>query len=210
MTIIAILNLVFGGLWLLCGMVSLGMQVSGMQNMFMNFGNMNPSNNPQLAKQQEIQKEILEFTKESNRPAAQYASNLQTLVLSIMLIVSGIGLLRMQLWGRVLALVYGTVSILSHIAVLVYMFMVNVPVAQAFAEKMAAKGEQEKMMGSLMQFGIYVGMAVPIVSMIYPAIVLILMLRPAVAAAFRGEPAPTGDAAPASEHIEEDDRWGRG
>jgi hypothetical protein len=140
----------------------------------------------------------------------QYASNLQTLLLSILLIVSGIGLLRMQSWGRIMALVYGTVSILSHIAVLVCMVMVSVPVAQAFAEKMAAKGEQEKMMASLMQFGVYMGMAVPIISMIYPAIVLILMLRPSVAAAFRGEPLPTGDAAPPSEHIEEDDRWGRG
>ena len=92
-TVIAILNLVFGALWLLCGLGSLGMQASGMQNMFMNMGNVNPSNNPQIAKQEEIRKQVMEFSRKMNSSPLEYASHAQYIVLSILLIISGIGLL---------------------------------------------------------------------------------------------------------------------
>jgi len=207
-TVIAILQLVFGGIWLLCGLVTLGMQASGMQQTFMNMGSMNPGNNPQLAKQKELQDDVKKFSLELNSQPMQYFQNGQTLTLSLLMIFSGIGLLNMRKWGRTLAFVYATLSILSHIAMIVYMVMVTIPATQQFASEMAVKGQDAKMLAGLMQFGVYVGLAISFLSMIYPTIVLILLLRPGVAAAFRGERVAPADVFPASDQIEEDDRWG--
>jgi len=209
-TVIAILNLVFGALWLLCGLASLGMQASGMQNMFMNMGNVNPGNNPQLAKQEEIRKQVMEFSGKMNSSPLEYASHLQYIVLSALLIISGIGLLKMAPWGRALALLYATLSILSNLALVIMMFVVSVPLVQEFADKLATQGQEAQMMAFFMKFGVYVGIALPAASLIYPAIVLILLLRPPVAAAFRSESVASAPPSAASEHIEEDDRWGRG
>jgi hypothetical protein len=215
-TVIAILNLVFGGLWLLCGLANLGMQASGMQNMFMNMGNVNanPSNDPQvakqIAKQQEIQKQAMEFSRKINSSPTQYATQLQNIVLSILLIVSGIGLLNMASWGRILSFVYAALSILSNLALVVMMLMVNVPLAQEFADKVSGQGPEVQLVATLVKAGVYVGIIVPIASMIYPAIVLILLVRPSVAAAFRGETSAAAAPGTMSEHIEEDERWGRG
>src|ERR1700687_5388301 len=125
--VVAILHLVFGCLWLLCGLATLGMQASGMNNMFMNMGNFQ-TNNPQLAKQQEIQKEIMQFSQVQSSSVGQYASLLQYVVLSILMIISAIGLLKLQSWGRVLSLVYATLSILSNIAIAVYVWVVGIPI----------------------------------------------------------------------------------
>ena len=209
-TIIAILNLVFGGLWLLCALGSLGMQASGMQQMFANMGSINPRNDPKLAKQEEIRKEMMEFSQKTGSRPSQYASLLQYIVLAILLIISGIGLLKTAPWGRALALVYAALSILSNLGLIVLVLLTDIPTVQEFAEKLATQGEEAQMLANLMKFFAYVPVVVLLLSLIYPAIVAILMLRPSVAAAFRGETPLKVEGAPASEHIEEDDRWGRG
>jgi len=209
-TVIAILNLVFGALWLLCGLGSLGMQASGMQSMFMNMGNVNPTNNPQIAKQEEIRKQVMEFSWKMNSSPIEYASHAQYIVLSILLIISGIGLLKMAPWGRTLSFVYATLSILSNLALIVMTFMVSVPLVQEFADKLSTQGQEAQVMATFMKIGVYFGIILPVVSMIYPAIVLILLLRPSVAAAFRGQHVAAAPPGAASEHIEEDERWGRG
>ena len=209
-TVIAILNLVFGGLWLLCGLGSLGMQASGMQQMFANMGNVNPGNNPKLAKQEEIRKEIMEFSQKAGARPSEYAAHVQYVVLAILLIVSGIGLLKTAPWGRALALVYAALSIVSNLALIVLILLTDIPAVHEFADKLATQGQEAQMIANVMKFFAYFAVVLPLLSLIYPAIVAILMLRPSVAAAFRGETPLKADAAPASEHIEEDDRWGRG
>jgi hypothetical protein len=184
------------------------MQASGMNNMFMNMGNVQ-TNNPQLARQQEIQKEVMKFSREQGSSAGQYASLLQYVVLSILMIISAIGLLKMQRWGRVLSLVYATLSILSNIAIAVYMWVVNIPAVKAFADRLGAQGQEAQMMANLMKFFSNFSIITPIVSMIYPIIVLILMLRPSVAAAFRGQAEAPPDSASDSNQFEAEDRWGR-
>jgi hypothetical protein len=208
-TVIAILQLVFGCLWLLCGLGSLAMQATGMNNMFMNMGNVQ-TNNPQLAKQQEIQKEVMQFSKEQSSGAGQYASLLQYVVLSVLMILSGIGLLQMKSWGWVLSLVYATLSILSNIALAVYIWFVVVPAVQAFADKLAAQGPEAQVMAGLLKFGSNFSIVTPVLSLIYPIIALILMLRPSVVAAFRGEAATSPNTEARTDQFEAEDRWGRG
>jgi uncharacterized membrane protein len=214
LTVIAVLNFVFGGLGLIGGLLGLVFVMIGMDKMFMNMGNMNPGNNPQVAKQleqqQALQKDIMKFAEQTNPRWYQVATTSQNIVLSIMMILGGIGLLKVQSWGRNLCLTYATLSILCHIGVLIYTFLVVVPAMHALTQQMGAKGGQAKLMSFGMEFGGYVGMASPFVMMIYPVIVLIVMFRPNVVAAFRGEAAPPAEDSAASEHIQEDDRWGKG
>jgi len=209
-TVIAVLNLVFGALWLLCGLGSLGMQASGMQQKFANMGNINPGNNPQLAKQEEIRKEIMEFSQKAGARPSEYASHVQYVVLAILLIVSGIGLLKTAPWGRALALVYAALSILSNLALMLLVLLTDIPAVHEFADKLATQGQEAQMIANLMKVTAYLAVVLPLLSLIYPAIVAVLMLRPTVAAAFRGETPLPADATSTSEHIEEDDRWGRG
>jgi hypothetical protein len=208
-TVIAILNLVFGSLWLLCGLGSLGMQASGMQDMLTKLGSVGPSNNPQVANQQDIQKQVMEFSRKMNSSPEEYATHLQYIVLSILLIISGIGLLKMAPWGRVLSLVYATLSILSNLALIVMLFFLSLPLAEEFADKLSVQGQEGQAAAILIKGGVYFGIILPLVSMIYPVIVLILLFRPSVAAAFRGEIVATAGPSSRSEHIAEDDRWGR-
>jgi hypothetical protein len=131
-------------------------------------------------------------------------------VLSIWLIVSGIGLLNMAPWGRILSFVYAALSILSNLALVVMMLMVNVPLVQEFADKLSGQGPEVQLMATIMKISVYGGIIFPIVSLVYPVIVLILLLRPSVAAAFREKTGAATAGGTVSEHIEEDERWGRG
>jgi hypothetical protein len=153
---------------------------------------------------------MMEFSQKTGSRPSQYASLLQYIVLAILLIISGIGLLKTAPWGRALALVYAALSILSNLGLIVLVLLTDIPAVQEFAEKLATQGEEAQMLANLMKFFAYVPVVVLLLSLIYPAIVAILMLRPSVAAAFRGETPLKVEGAPASEHIEEDDRWGRG
>jgi hypothetical protein len=182
------------------------MQASGMNNMFMKMSNVQ-TNNPQLAKQQEIQKELMKFSQAQSSSAGQYASLLQYAVLSILMISSGIGLLKLRSWGRVLSLVYATLSILSNIAIAVYIWVVNIPAVQAFADRLGAQGQQAQMVANMIKFFANFSIITPIVSLIYPMIVLIVMLRPSVAGAFRAEADVPSDTGSRSNQFEADDRW---
>jgi hypothetical protein len=133
----------------------------------------------------------------------------QYVVLAILLIVSGIGLLKTAPWGRALALVYAALSIVSNLALIVLILLTDIPAVHEFADKLATQGQEAQMIANVMKFFAYFGVGLPLLSLIYPAIAAILMLRPSVAAAFRGETPLKPDSAPVSEHIEEDDRWGR-
>lgn len=102
------------------------------------------------------------------------------LVATIVLGVSGLGLLLGKLWGRTLAIAWSVYAILSGIVgmVVAYFFLVTPLMEQAAAmpdgaEKFGAIG------GSI---GAMVGGCV---GLFYPVILLIFMMRPAFAAALR-------------------------
>jgi hypothetical protein len=112
------------------------------------------------------------------------------LVLSLMMIVSGIGLLRMQPWGRILALVYAGCSIVIRIAGSLYTFTVFIPAVNEFTaqfEPQAGATQQAHLLATAMRFNATLAAVFFAVALLYPILVLILLLMPGVGAAFRAK-----------------------
>jgi hypothetical protein len=195
-TVIAILNLVFGGLSLLLlicgGAMTLGGGGKGMG------GQADP-------KVEQLQKD-LEAAQRQRFPASDafsYGNIGLELIVCGLLIVSGIGLLRLQSWGRLLSLIYPPLSLLEKVISLVWIGTVWIPAVQEVVPpfKGTATPEQQRV-ATIMEMTPYGAGIVTLLTAIYPIIVLVIMLRPAVAAAFRGEaPGPTKD-----EPLDYDDR----
>ncbi|TMQ31932.1 MAG: hypothetical protein E6K70_21315, partial [Planctomycetota bacterium] len=84
---------------------------------------MPPSNvqtNPQMKQQMEMPEKIQKAADEvPGAQALKVASLVQDTVLSVCLLVAGIGLLRMRAWGRSLSLLYAVLSILYKIGSIV-------------------------------------------------------------------------------------------
>jgi hypothetical protein len=198
--VLAILHLVGGGLGLVCTVCTGGMQLAGGNQMFAGpAGGANQS--PQVKSQQEFQKRLEKHveTELPHQKAVTYANLGLDLVLDVMLISAGIGLLSVQPWARVVSLVYAALSILAKVIGLVNLAF-TWPVMSAFIEQEGRRDPNLQMMTSMMP-AIMVGTAVvTVLFLIYPIVVLVILLRPSIAAAFRGEYPPT----PA----EQEEPWG--
>jgi hypothetical protein len=104
-------------------------------------------------------------------------------LLDIMLLSGGVGLLKMQPWARWLSLVYAPISILVRIGTAVYQLIWVLPATQAmFAKSMAAPA-----FSSFMTVSSGIGVFVNLLFCTYPIAVIIVLLLPSTAAAFRGE-----------------------
>src|SRR5438105_9259900 len=190
-TVVAVLHFVFGGLGLLCQTTSDILHVSGLDKRLSNLF-MPPSNvqtNPQMKQQMEMPEKIQKAADEvPGAQALKVASLVQDTVLSVCLLVAGIGLLRMRAWGRSLSLLYAVLSILYKIGSIVYILLYTLPAMQGLAKEFADGDPQSKFMGLSLQFGAYFAVLSLAAQMLYPVFVLIAMLVPSVAAAFRGLP----------------------
>jgi hypothetical protein len=181
-TVIAILQFVFGGLGLLMGICGGGYQFAGGNKMF--------ATAPQAAQNQQIQTQMEDFLKEkvpSAKPV-QYATMALDLILCLIMIASGVGLLKLQPWGRMLAIVYAIFSILLKLFGAIYGFLFSIPAVTEFLEKTPAQNPQEAMVFNVMKATLYVTPFLSLVFIVYPLIVLIIMMRPSIAAAFRAGP----------------------
>jgi len=183
--VIAILQLVFGGLGIVCGIC--GAVGSGFQDnpAFQGGG----ANNADQAKMKEAAKKFEEKTKEIEEKKApglhvyEVAAHVMGWVLSVAMIVSGLGLLKMQRWARGLAIVYAILSLLHKIVVAVYTLAFLNPAAQEALQQIPA--EDRKVLETITNFTFILGDVLIFVTMVYPIIVLIVMLLPSVARAFR-------------------------
>jgi hypothetical protein len=95
---------------------------------------------------QENPKEML-GAMDAAAPSFKYyglAMAVMTLVESVVLIVSGWGLLKMRSWGRALAIFYAAICILGTVGGLVYTFAVLNPALQAAAEAEAAQNPEKE------------------------------------------------------------------
>src|SRR5579884_853918 len=108
-------------------------------------------------------------------------------VLAVMMIASAIGLLRLRPWGRVLALVYAVLSIVSRLGYLAWFLATVPPVVSAFGKELAAAGgDLAELTGTWFPIA-YVGLQVVMsLSVLYPIIVLIVLSRRRVRAVFTG------------------------
>lgn len=111
-------------------------------------------------------------------------------LIDMLLISSGIGLLKMQPWARWLSLVYASISILFHLGTFVYQLIWVLPATKSlFANTSMPAG-----FSSLVTVSSGIGVVVNLLYAIYPVAVIVVLLLPSTAAAFRGEtPVPQED-----------------
>lgn len=125
-------------------------------------------------------------------------------LLEFMLIAAGIGLLTVQPWARWLSLVYAPISILIRLGSFFYSLIWVLPATRAvYANNPALAG-----FSALATISSGIGVFMTLLFILYPIAVLIVMLMPSTAAAFRGEaPARGEDGDLDDEEESDDDRW---
>jgi hypothetical protein len=171
-TIFAILNIVFGALGLICGPLSL-VQIFVPQ--------------PGPAGQ------IYGLMRQGPYLIWLIAGGLFGLVMSGVLIASGIGMLRLASWGRLLGIMYGAYGLFAAVATTAMYAGFVLPPAMQMAE--AAEGpERAGQIGGAIG-GMIRGFCGGI---FYPMILLVFLLLPGTAAAFRqaAEVAPAASPPP--------------
>jgi hypothetical protein len=178
---IAVLHFVFGGLGILCGICS-GIQLAGGGQNWMT-----PTpNGPQAAEMKQMQDEMQKAMESgAGSKAVQIGTVILDLAISIIMIVSGIGLLQLRPWGRSLSILYAILSIALKIFEAVYAFAVTGPIINEFINTHTASGPEQEFMFTVMRMVAIIPPLIQLVCMLYPIIVLIIMFRPAVTAAFR-------------------------
>src|SRR6516162_6539589 len=128
---IAILHFVFGGMGILCGICS-GIQLAGGGGQ--NWMTPTPTG-PQAAEMKQMQDEMQQAMESAGGShAVQIGTVIIDLAISIIMIVSSIGLLQLRPWGRLLSIVYAILSISLKIFEVVYAFAVTKPIIDNFLE----------------------------------------------------------------------------
>ncbi|MHB1422959.1 MAG: hypothetical protein ACYC3I_07155 [Gemmataceae bacterium] len=123
-------------------------------------------------------------------------------LMDLMLLAAGIGLLKMQPWARWLSLVYAPISILVHVSSFVYQIIWAMPATNALYSKVAMPGG----LSSIMTVSTGIGVFLNLLIIIYPIAVLIILLLPSTAAAFRGA-IPVREDDLRDEEGNDDDSW---
>jgi hypothetical protein len=200
--VIAILHFVGGGLGLAGSLCGLALQGASGGKMFSGFGG-------QQAGQAGVE-EKLEKTLEEKVPAYQtvhVGRIVVDLVLSTLMIASGIGLLQTMAWGRSLSIVYALLSILNHLFSLIYDLAFTVPATRAIFEELVGQDPTLQTFVSFMEAVVTGGVIVGALFVVYPIIVLIVMFRPSVVRAFGTLPESDSETEGAEEDA--DLPWGR-
>jgi hypothetical protein len=184
--VIAVLQLVFGAIGL-CGSA---VQLTGAQNALTTATQVNPPpGQPSPPTAQDIENYLEK--KVPNYHTLTLADGVVDLVLSVLMVASGIGLLQLRSWGRLLAVVYAVLSILAKVAGTAFAFALVVPAMSDFARELeATRGKEAALMGQVMQISIIAAAVFGAVLVVYPILVLIVLSRRSVRAAFAGTPVP--------------------
>jgi hypothetical protein len=109
------------------------------------------------------------------------------LVLGILLVTAGVGLIYMRPWARTLSLVYAPLSILNRVGNFVYWIVLLAPAMKAFYQQMARSNSGLDPTILIADKFIYLSLILGLVVVVYPVVVLVVLLRPSVAAAFRDQ-----------------------
>ncbi|HLW64590.1 MAG TPA: hypothetical protein VKS79_04670 [Gemmataceae bacterium] len=167
-TTMAVLSFIVGGLGLLC---TCGAASDPLLSLASPAGAKDPG------------REAIDFMKKEvpGYLAIQSTRAISILVLSIAVVVVGAGLLKMQPWGRWLAILYGVVAFLAHLIYLIFQVAVIFPAQDKFFLQAggipgnAAAFHTSRLATVGLVFVIFCGHALSL---------LIVMLLPAIAAAF--------------------------
>jgi hypothetical protein len=203
--VLAILQIVFGSLCFLLTTCGGAFQLASANKMFKP-----PPGQGALKEDPEEKLEKLMEQKVPVYKSIQVAQLGLGLVLSVALVVSGIGLLKLRPWARTLALAYAVISILETICSIVYELLFAMPVLREFvAGERARPGlkAEEKMVFDMMEIVGNFAVFAPLIILIFPIVVLIILLRPNVRAAFSDLPR---DPVPGEADDYADEGWPRG
>jgi len=180
--VIAILSLIGGSLGLLGSICGGAMQLAGGNKMFAGGGGQQDQEQQKL--QEDIDKAI---EKGPGGKLVRYGEMGMDLVLSLLMVIGGIGLLSMQSWARTLTIVYAILSIVNHIFSLIYALAFTIPATNEVIQEFTAKDQQAAQFVSFMRVILIGGAILGFLFIAYPIFVLIAMLRRSIAVAFRGE-----------------------
>jgi hypothetical protein len=176
-TTIAILQIIFGALGLCCGIAGL----SGLGG----------QSDPKAAEAQAKTEEIIN----KRLPGAIAATKALTYVapvIALLMLLSGIGLLQVQPWGRSCALLSAALGLLYLLTEVVILLFGVMPVLDDILEAARGLGLAQDAI-NLIRLILLVRVGISVVLLIYPLLVLYLMTRPHVKAAFAGQASDTGD-----------------
>ncbi len=121
----------------------------------------------------------------------QAADVAASLVLSLLMLTSGIALIGMKPWGRVLGLTTAVGIVLLKIAELADLFIVVLPVMNQVAEILREKGTNVSFAAPIIPLVGYGIVFAKIYTIPYHLVVATLLLLPSTSAAFRGGPQQT-------------------
>jgi hypothetical protein len=166
-----ILNIVFGSLGLLCGACGVAANV-----LVLSLASASgPGPGAEI-------KELLDYM-DKNLPghmAVEIGRGVGILVLSVLLLVAGIGLLGTKSWARWLSIAYAVLSIPLHVGWAVFELGFVLPLTQKFAKSHNAFGAQQD--NTVIQA---VGAIIfTILAVVYALVLLIFMFLPGLSAAF--------------------------
>jgi hypothetical protein len=200
--VIAIFHFIVGGIGLISDAFNT-FNVAGGSKMFAGLGG------PEQARMtEELEKDL--NTKVPGFKAYEIGNAALGWLFDVALITAGVGLLRMRSWARTLSLVYAVISLLHKILIAVYTFLYLMPVTEEAMR--AAMPQQQGPARQAIEAALLIAkvslMIAPFASMIYPLAVLIVLGRPSVGAAFRGERVGVENEGP-GEPEDYDDRWQR-
>jgi hypothetical protein len=164
----AVLNLILGGLFLLCGLMNVGMASGTVQ-----------SNG------KDVTQDMADFMKkEVPGYAAWPVGNLIVdLILAAGFIASGVGLLQVQGWGRMLAMATAGLSILFRLFVTFYQFVLVNPALERCMAKYSAINLGS--LGTSIQIAITGGITLLVLA--HNIFLFVAMLQPRTVRAFEGD-----------------------
>jgi hypothetical protein len=190
--VLAILHFVGGGLGLVGDLVGIAMQA-----MSANQAGAAPGPN-QPVTAQNFGAGLNRYVEEKvpSYQALTFAQLAFGLVLDVVLLVGGVGLLNMRPYGRTVSLGYAVLSILARLFGIVYGLAVVLPVTNEYLDKVVQQNPGMSAVVTGGRVGGVIGLLVGAVFILYPIAVLIVLLRPRVAAAFRDGAPPDEPAEP--------------
>jgi hypothetical protein len=200
--VLGVLHLVGGGLGLL-GTVCGGLG-QGLQGAFPTPGGAGGQENPGVL----LQRKLAELP---GQPGFTYGELAANLVLDVALVAAGIGLLQMRPWARTLSLIYAPLSIVNRLVGVVYSLVVVIPALDGIIRQMLDEMNRHRpaqapnfpidTFANTMKMVMIGSTVLSALVIAYPIVVLILLNRPAIKAAFFGE-------GPAAGELPEDEGWG--
>jgi hypothetical protein len=181
LTVMGILNIVFGSLFLLCNLCA-GI---GLVFLFGNTGQgglLGPAGNVISDMTNFMKTEVPAFA------VLTIGEVVANLVLNVLLIIAGIGLLTVQSWGRVLSICYSILTIVIKIGSLIFTLAIVNPATERWQQDYLRRhpgiGGADAMGNNA--FNSVSSVLGAVLGMAYCVVLLIMMLLPSVSAALAG------------------------